>query len=88
MVSLAYDMFLYIVLHRQKWEYLPHPLYEVPAIRVNTNKSTYTFTSVHIAYVAFKGLFVQMLKTVVQTCIMGFTAGGDSTYWAIYTDNK
>ena len=29
-------------------QYLPHPVYEVPAIRVNTTKSTYTFTSVLI----------------------------------------
>ena len=27
-------------------QYLPLPVYEVPAIRVNTSKSTYTFTSV------------------------------------------
>ena len=27
-------------------QYLPLPVYEVPAIRVNTTKSTYTFTSV------------------------------------------
>ena len=35
-------MFFYIVLT----QYLPLPVYEVPAIRVNTTKSTYTFTSV------------------------------------------
>ena len=29
-----------------KHQYLPLPVYEVPAIRVNTTKSTYTFTSV------------------------------------------
>ena len=27
-------------------QYLPLPVYDVPAIRVNTTKSTYTFTSV------------------------------------------
>ena len=36
-------MFFYIVLTP---EYLPFPVYEVPAIRVNATKSTYTFTSV------------------------------------------
>ena len=35
-------MFFYIVLTPT----LPLPVYEVPAIRVNTTKSTYTFTSV------------------------------------------
>ena len=35
-------MSFYIVLH----QYLPLPVYEVPAIGVNTSKSTYTFTSV------------------------------------------
>ena len=35
-------MFFYIVLIH----YIPFPVYEVPAIRVNTTKSTYTFTSV------------------------------------------
>ena len=29
-------------------QYLPLPVYEVPAIRVNTTKSTYTFTSVRV----------------------------------------
>ena len=28
------------------YQYLPLPVYEVPAIRENTTKSTYTFTSV------------------------------------------
>ena len=31
---------------RYKHQYLPLPVYEVLAIRVNTTKSTYTFTSV------------------------------------------
>ena len=31
-------------------QYLPLPVYEVPAIRVNTTKSTYTFTSVLIVH--------------------------------------
>ena len=31
----------------QKHQYLPLPVYEVPQIRVNTSKSTYTFTSVN-----------------------------------------
>ena len=42
MVPLAYGMFSTWYQH----QYLPHPVYEVPAIRVNTSKSTYTFTSV------------------------------------------
>ena len=29
-------------------QYLPLPVYEVPAIRVITTKSTYTFTSVYV----------------------------------------
>ena len=29
-------------------QYLPHPVYEVPAIRLNTSKLTYTFTSVKL----------------------------------------
>ena len=33
---------------RYKHQYLPLPVYEVPAKRVNTTKSTYTFTSVII----------------------------------------
>ena len=37
-------MFFYIVLR----QYLPLPVFKVPAIRVNTTKSTYTFTSVII----------------------------------------
>ena len=39
-------MFFYIVSTPTKLKYLPHPLYEVPAIRVNTSKGMYTFTSV------------------------------------------
>ena len=35
-------MFFYIVLIKN----LPLPVYEVPAIRVNTTKLTYTFTNV------------------------------------------
>ena len=35
-------VFLYMIYH----QYLPLPVYEVPAIRVNTSKSTYTLTSV------------------------------------------
>ena len=38
-------MFFYIVL-----TYLPLPVYEVPAIHVNTTKSMYTFTSVIIDF--------------------------------------
>ena len=39
-------MFFYIVLTPIS----PLPVYEVPAIRVNTTKSTYTFTSVCALY--------------------------------------
>ena len=38
---------------RYKHQYLPLPVYEVPAIRVNTAKSTYTFTSVLLSCLRF-----------------------------------
>ena len=41
-----WHVFLYSIL---KHQYLPLPVYEVPAKRLNTTKSTYTFTSVMLA---------------------------------------
>ena len=38
----------HVFLYSTKHQNLPLPVYEVPAVRVNTTKSTYTFTSVHI----------------------------------------
>ena len=37
---------LHVFLYSNIYQYLPLPVYEVPAIRVNATKSTYTFTSV------------------------------------------
>ena len=43
-------------------QYLPLPVYEVPAIRVNTTKSTYTFTSVTILINA--GIFPKIVSMI------------------------
>ena len=40
-----WHVFLFTISTDKNEKYLPHPLYEVPAIRVNTGKATYTFTS-------------------------------------------
>ena len=40
----------HVFLYSINTQYLPLPVYEVPAKRVNTTKSTYTFTSVKTLY--------------------------------------
>ena len=49
---------------------LPHPVYEVPAIRVNTSKSTYTFTSVvFVESLMGSSVNVELYNRCVKRCI-------------------
>ena len=56
-------MFFYIVLTPI---YLPLTVYEVPAIRVNTTKSTYTFTSVILGRNGFSIADIEDLTLVLM----------------------
>ena len=51
-------------------QYLPLPVYEVPAIRVNTTKSTYTFTNVFIIR-SLESMVDEVAICQRATCIKG-----------------